>query len=170
MIADFHMHTNFSGDCDTPAEQMIEKAISIGMKHMCITDHYDFDYPDEEDLFLIDFDKYFDKLTSLKDIYSKQMDVRIGVELGLQPHIAEQLKNITNKYPFDFIIGSSHVVDKRDPYYPAFFEGKDEKESYKRYFETISENIAVFEISDISNHPFCKFNLLYYTMTFFICQ
>ncbi len=152
MLSDFHMHTDFSGDCDIPAQTMIEQAISLSMKQLCITDHYDYDYPDEPELFLIDFDKYFEKMSYLKEKYSDKIDLRIGVELGLQPHIAEHLKKISQKYPFDFIIGSSHVVDKCDPYYPSFFEGRDEKASYKRYFETISENLLVFDDVDVYGH------------------
>lgn len=152
MQADFHMHTDFSGDSDSSPESMIEQAVSLGMDKLCITDHYDYDYPDEPELFLIDFDKYFLKLNDLRDKYRKQIDLRIGVELGLQPHIAEHLWQISKKYPFDFIIGSSHVVDKCDPYYPSFFEGKDEHAAYSRYFETIPENLAVFDNVDVYGH------------------
>lgn len=152
MLSDFHMHTNFSGDCETSAETMIEKAISLGMKQICITDHYDYDYPDEPELFLVAFQEYFEKLTDLKEHYSQKIDMRIGIELGLQPHIAEHLKDITSKYPFDFIIGSSHVVDKNDPYYPSFFEGKNENDAYRRYFETIAENLNVFDDVDVYGH------------------
>lgn len=152
MISDFHMHTSFSGDSDSSPESMIEQAINIGMKEMCITDHYDYDYPDEPEMFIIDFNKYFNKLYKLKETYSKKIEIRIGIELGLQPHIAAKLYDISNKYPFDFIIGSSHVVDKCDPYYPAFFEGKNEYDAYSRYFETIRENINSFDNFDVYGH------------------
>ena len=46
MISDCHMHTCFSDDSNTPVEAMAERAISLGMKRICITDHYDMDFPD----------------------------------------------------------------------------------------------------------------------------
>ena len=45
MIADCHMHTSFSTDSKARPEEMIERAIALGMKEICITDHYDMDYP-----------------------------------------------------------------------------------------------------------------------------
>jgi len=152
MLADFHMHTVFSGDSEASPESMIEQAILLGMSKMCITDHYDFDYPDEPKLFIVDFDKYFLKLNDLRDKYRSQIDLNIGIELGLQPHISEHLWELSTKYPFDFIIGSSHVVDKCDPYYPAFFENKNEASAYGRYFDTIPENLSVFDNVDVYGH------------------
>ena len=43
MIYDCHLHTEFSGDSNTSISLQIEKAIELGMKEMCITDHHDYD-------------------------------------------------------------------------------------------------------------------------------
>lgn len=43
MISDFHLHTEFSGDSDTPVREQVERAVSLGMKEICITDHHDYD-------------------------------------------------------------------------------------------------------------------------------
>ena len=152
MLSDFHMHTDFSGDCDIPAQTMIEQAISLSMKQLCITDHYDYDYPDEPELFLIDFDKYFEKMSYLKEKYSDKIDLRIGVELGLQPHLAALYTDILSQYPFDFVIGSSHVVHGLDPYYAAFYEKRTEKAAYREYFESILENIESYHDFDVYGH------------------
>ena len=45
ITADYHVHSYFSGDSDTPMEQMIQTAISKGLKHICFTEHQDFDFP-----------------------------------------------------------------------------------------------------------------------------
>ena len=55
MIADCHMHTNFSTDSDTRMEEQVEQAIRLGMEHICITDHMDMDYPGGE--FQLDTDR-----------------------------------------------------------------------------------------------------------------
>lgn len=39
------------------------------------------------------------------------------------------------------MIGSSHVVNGIDPYYPAFYKGKTEHEAYTEYFESILDNL-----------------------------
>ena len=38
-IYDCHLHTEFSADSETPVRDQLEKAISLGMKEICITDH-----------------------------------------------------------------------------------------------------------------------------------
>ena len=44
MLADYHVHTNFSPDSDYPMQQVIEDAIELGLDEICITDHIDFGY------------------------------------------------------------------------------------------------------------------------------
>ena len=48
MISDCHMHTRFSSDSDAPLEEMAEQALKLGMKRICVTDHYDMEYPGGE--------------------------------------------------------------------------------------------------------------------------
>ena len=42
------------------------------------------------------------------------------------------------------MIGSSHVVHGADPYYPEFFQDRDEEKAYLDYFESILENLDAF--------------------------
>ena len=64
MIGDYHVHTKFSSDCNSEPEDLIKKAISLGMNEICFTDHVDFDYPPEngQTIFRIDTKEYFDKI------------------------------------------------------------------------------------------------------------
>ena len=48
ILTDFHTHSHFSGDCDTPMQDMITQAVLLGMTHLCFTEHYDPDYPVKE--------------------------------------------------------------------------------------------------------------------------
>ena len=58
ILADYHLHSSFSGDSDIPMERMIERGIAIGMETMCFTEHMDMDYPykKEEESGLFDLD------------------------------------------------------------------------------------------------------------------
>lgn len=152
MYADFHTHTAFSGDCDTPVRVQIERAASLGMKEFCITDHHDYDAGEGEDTFLLDFDTYFPTLKKLQQEYSGQIRVNIGIELGLQTHIKEYLEELEPKLPVDFIIGSCHFIDRKDPYFPSFFEGRTEQESYARYFEVSLNRVRNLSCYDVFGH------------------
>ena len=42
MLANYHMHTNFSYDSNYPMEECIKKAISSGFDEICFTEHEDY--------------------------------------------------------------------------------------------------------------------------------
>lgn len=152
MLYDYHTHTQFSGDSDTPVRTMLDRAVALGLKEICITDHIDYDYPNNPNLFTFDIEEYFSVLSSLQKEYQPILSVRIGMEYGLMPHLGERLNRLASSYPFDFIIGSSHVVDQMDPYYPEYWNGKSEEEGILRYFESILENLNFCSDFDVYGH------------------
>ena len=131
---------------------MLDQAVSLGLKEICITDHIDYDYPNNPNLFLFNLDEYFSVLSSLQKEYQSVLSVRIGMEYGLMPHLGAHLQKLASSYPFDFIIGSSHVIDRMDPYYPAYWEGKQESDGILRYFESILENLNTCSDFDVYGH------------------
>lgn len=156
LTADCHIHSSFSGDSEASMEEMIRKGISLGLKTMCFTEHQDFDYPDSPEgpgsIFLLNTDSYLYDLARLKEKYAGQIRLLFGVELGLQPEVMRQNAVYARSYDFDFIIGSSHVCHGKDPYYPAFYEGRSENQAYLEYFESILENIRKFSNFDVYGH------------------
>lgn len=156
ITADFHMHSSHSGDSSTPMEQMIQQAIQTGMTQMCFTEHQDFDYPSSDeipaDYFLLNTDAYLYDLIRLRQKYEDKIRIFFGVELGLQPHLAEKHERYVDSFDFDFVIGSSHVCHDQDPYYPSFYAERSEEEAYREYFEYILENIRSFHNFDVYGH------------------
>ena len=152
MIWDTHMHTSFSGDSDASPESMAENAVLRGLEGICITDHLDIDYPDNPDLFLLDTDAYEPAIRRLQESFHNKLPIRFGIELGLQPHLAQTHHDILAAHDFDFVIGSSHVVHGADPYFPAYYEGRDEQDAYLEYFLSIPENIRAFDEFDVYGH------------------
>ena len=152
MLWDTHMHSAFSGDSDAAPESMVQAAMHYPVDGVCFTDHMDYDYPEEPDLFLLDTDSYFSSMKELQEKYRDRFPIRIGIEIGLQPHLAGRLNTLLNRYPFDFVIGSSHVVHGLDPYYARFYDGKTEREAYLEYFESILENLDAFNNFDVYGH------------------
>lgn len=108
------MHTCFSADSEAPVTFMLDAAVEKGLEGVCITDHMDLDFPETPDFpanaFQFDLDEYFGRLNRLKEQYKDKLDLRIGVEIGLQKHLGEAYHRLTETYPFDFVIGSVHLV------------------------------------------------------------
>lgn len=153
--ADFHLHSNYSGDSNTPMEEMIQQAISMGLTHMCMTEHYDPDYvytAEEEGMFELNTDSYLYELLKLRQRYQKEISLGFGVELGLQPHLKKELAVYAKSKDFDFIIGSSHLCNRKDPYYPAFFKGRNEDEAHREYFETVLACVKAVPYFDVYGH------------------
>lgn len=145
IIADYHVHSDFSGDSQAPMEDMIEQAIKLGLKKICFTDHMDHDYPHKGDIsFIFDPEDYIPKLQDLKEQYATQIEILTGIELGLQPHVTEYYKKLMKQYPFDFAIGSTHVLDYVDPYFPQFWEHRTKEEGLQAYFQSIIDNCKLF--------------------------
>lgn len=156
ITADFHLHSSFSGDSTEPMENMIISAVEKGLTHICFTEHMDMDYPVSADTpegtFLVNTDSYLYDLARFKDKYGKKLQILFGIELGLQPHLARELAVYAHSHAFDFIIGSTHVVNGQDPYYPAFFENRSEEEAYREYFSAVIENIKKVPHFDVFGH------------------
>ena len=87
MINDCHLHTAFSGDSDTPVRRQIEKAMELGMKEICITDHHDYDSGFCDTDFNLDIPSYLSALKAFQAEYEGRIRINIGVELGLQDHL-----------------------------------------------------------------------------------
>ena len=156
ITSDCHMHTRFSADSDAEVCSMLDAAVDKGLEAVCITDHIDYDFPATPDFpansFQFDVDEYFATLTELKEKYKGKLDVRIGVEIGLQAHLGEAYKKLTESYPFDFVIGSNHLVGGEDPYYRELFQRKKDTDAYRQAFRESLENIEKVNSFDVLGH------------------
>lgn len=145
---DYHLHSDFSGDCETPAGRMADRALELGLSGLCFTEHYDKDYPAYDVDFTLDFDSYFEKMADLKRRYDGRLQICAGMEFGMMKHLPPELARLLRTYPFDFVIASMHLVERKDPYYPDFFEGRSEREAYETFFQAEYETLKCFPASD----------------------
>lgn len=155
ILFDTHMHTEYSTDSTTPLAEQINRAKEIGLQGICITDHMDYDFPSDEweksdeIPFLLDVDGYkkeFQKKKKTTDFQLLQ-----GIECGLQLTASTVEKNmhLIENNSWDYVIGSVHLVEKKDPYYPSFWENKEPHRCIKTYFELILNNI--YKIPEIDS-------------------
>ncbi|MBQ4522838.1 MAG: histidinol-phosphatase HisJ family protein [Lachnospiraceae bacterium] len=153
ITADFHTHSLFSSDSTESLENMISFAKKNQITTLCITDHMDLDYPIDEkgNDFLLDLDSYTKAITELKQ-NNTDIEIRLGIELGVMDYLAPKLTTLVKQYPFDFVIASSHLVKGIDPYYPAYKDKFPGNLGYGAYFHSILENVRAFEDFDVYGH------------------
>ena len=140
---DYHMHSSFSSDSDAEMEDMIKSAIAKGVKHIALTDHVDYFYPDPEMPFMIDYDVYSKTVLGFKEKYKKDIDISLGVEMGLQRPADKEVNEFLAKNKFDFVIGSTHCVNGLEMYGDYFYKGKTKEEAYREYFEDMLKSIKI---------------------------
>ena len=154
--ADYHLHSHFSGDSKAPMEDMIRQAIRLGFTELCFTEHMDMDYPVREEtpagMFEVNTDAYLYDLLYFREKYKDRIRVRFGVELGLQPHIADRNTRYIRSFDFDFVIASTHVVDRKDPGYLEYYDGISDEEGYRAYFKEILDSVRSFSDFDVYGH------------------
>lgn len=146
ILADCHLHSHHSGDSETPMEEQIEAALSAGLTAMCFTEHFDKNFPyaanpeinpADYGCFDLDMLSYHKEFMEIKERYADRIDLRYGVELGLQPGLGGFYQDFLAANPsLDFIIGSTHLANSQgtDPYYPRFYEGRSDADAYREYF------------------------------------
>ena len=157
IFPDYHLHSDFSSDCNTNIYDIISTAKEKGLSSICITDHYDIDFPidpAEPDLtFDLDYISYFKTMSALRASLKPDFDLKIGIELGVTPDNIEKLVKFTSEgTEYDFFLASSHLVDNMDPYNKVYFDGKTEFEAYSKYFETILYNVKHFKHYNVYGH------------------
>ncbi len=149
MISDTHVHTRYSSDSVEEPEAYVIRAMELGMKQICFADHYDMDFPDGR--FVFDADEYFRELGLLREKYKGRLDIKIGIELGLEPKMNERLAELIRRYPFDLVIGSVHMVDGKDSFERDLFIMTD-RELFRRYFEVCLECVKSCDCFDTLGH------------------
>lgn len=159
MISDMHVHTRWSSDSKTPVRSQVEAALKLGMKSICITEHQDYDqpiFPPDNFTFLIgdtdDMGGYISDVVQIREEFAGRIEVLLGVELGLQPHLTAKLAQYTADYPFDFVIGSTHNFRGRGADDLRTYEGKSTEEICRLYFQEEFENIIKIPDFDICGH------------------
>lgn len=157
IFPDYHLHSTFSEDSDADITDIINAAKAKGMKSICLTDHYDMDFPvikeAPEMKFDLDIPNYIKSLQEFQQSLSPDFDLRIGIELGTMPTNLDKISAFVKNNPyFDFIIASTHIVDNLDPYYPSYYEGRSLKDAYQRYFEDELYAVTNFASYDVYGH------------------
>ena len=147
---DYHIHTKFSGDSDASPVDYIKQAIKMQLEEICFTDHRDFDYP--IDSFDLDIETYYQTIMALKKEYQDKIKIKWGIEIGLDLNYFQEINDLINQYPFDFVIGSIHVINHTEFYYGDFFKGLTKKQAHRRFFEETLKCVKTFDCFNVLGH------------------
>lgn len=150
--SDSHIHTNYSPDAEKSAtfDAYIKQAQNVGLEELTFTDHVDIDAVHPLFHTPIDYDQYVKELQSVKS--TSPIPIKLGVEIGYQSHVVEDINSFLSKYPFEFVILSIHYLEKKDLYTQEYFEKKTKREAYQTYFETVLDAVETIDQFDVVGH------------------
>ena len=149
MYADYHLHSSCSNDSQTPMEDMVRRAVSLGLDEICFTEHTDYGI---ENLQNCDYDAYFSIITEMQQKYRGQIAIRAGIEFGVQLETIPQYEQVFQSYPFDFVLCSFHQFDNKEFWRHDFQRGKTQEEYQTAYYQGIYDVIRQYKSYSVLGH------------------
>ena len=158
-LFDTHNHCQFSFDGKrTTVESSARSAYEKGLAGICFTDHYDFFVPEVNAEIetikpqIFDISRQQAEIERVQGLYDDGFKVLKGIEIGMSEESREQTRLILTENRFDQIIASIHYLEKSDPYYGGYFKGKDCRQAYGTYLETLYNEAVALKDFDIAGH------------------
>lgn len=149
---DFHTHSHFSNDSTFSMYTLARKAVELGMKGICFTDHVDLYYANPAANIIFSYGDYMNEFVGVKAYFSDILELFSGMEIGMQPRSLAENDNLLKGKNFDFIIGSVHCVNGKDMYDGSFLEDITVEESIMQYFRDMLYCIDNFSDYDVLGH------------------
>ena len=159
VLFDNHNHSQFSFDGQrTSVEASARAALSAGLGGICFSDHCDHYVPPMKASFEDLKPEYFDvaeqqeEIERVQDLLGEGVKILKGIEIGMYEECHEQIRNVLSSNSFDQVLASVHYIQQTDPYYGGYYEGKDWKQAYGGYLETIYKEMTWLGDFDIMGH------------------
>jgi len=139
ILADMHVHSNFSVDAKDDLKFMCQAAVKKGLKYICFAEHFDMN-PKDCGYQYFDLEKFSEAIDSARGEFRDNLCILKGLEFG-EPYLyPREFENMVKK-DFDVIIGAVHWVGE-------LFVGKKEigesisvEEFFERYYREVLKEV-----------------------------
>ena len=170
MLADYHVHTEFSDDSVFALEDVCALAIERGIDEICITDHVDYGVRPDWDEYRrdpscaktfegrpsinVDYERYFPAIEAARERFAPTLAVKTGMEFGVQSHTAERFHALFEQHAdaWDFIILSIHQVGNEEFWNGTFQKGRTQDEYNMQYYEEMLRVVQRFDDWSVLGH------------------
>jgi len=113
MLTSCHVHSTYSDGIATIRDLALA-AVELGLDELGISDHYvllgsgkivSWSMP------LASLPAYFEELREVAVEFRNKLTIGFGLEADFDPASANDLREVLEAYPFDYVIGAAHFVD-----------------------------------------------------------
>jgi len=147
---DYHIHTRFSEDGEDTPEAMCQRAIDLGIPEIGFSEHWDVG-PYEAHPRYFRPEPWYAELERLRVLFAGRLVIRAGIEIS-EPHLyAQETREVLQRVPFDFVIGSVHYVGRNFMFNGEYFQIHTAEEVYSGYFAELDQMVRTADI-DIVAH------------------
>jgi histidinol-phosphatase (PHP family) len=157
MVPDYHIHTTMCGHATGSMDELVQNAIEKGFAEIGIADHLPLLYTGDPYLSMApnELPLYVERVLGLKEKYSGYIEIRLGIEADYHLPTMEERLEMLDAHPFDYVIGSVHIIGDwifDDPRYVERYREIDLDDFYHRYLLTEQEMVST-GLFDIVGHP-----------------
>jgi len=154
--ADYHIHTALCGHARGTVDELVESAIEKGLSEVGIADHSPLLFAENPGLAMSigELPVYVEQVLAAKARYRGRIEVRLGIEADYHGPTQEERVAMLREYPFDYIIGSVHVLGDwifDSPFELHRYDGLDLDDFYTDYFREVLAMVKT-GIYDIVGH------------------
>jgi histidinol-phosphatase (PHP family) len=105
---DDHTHTTAgSSDALSSMAELCARAVELGLRSLCFTEHVDYDTTLSEYGYF-NFDRIRREFAAAQAAYAGRLELRLGLEVDFRPSFRSRMLDDLPHYPVDFVLGSVH--------------------------------------------------------------
>jgi len=154
MVADYHIHTQASPDAEGSMGDCVQAAKKRRIEEIGFSEHVLLrPLKGRSDGFIQQMPAYVRDFEEFKKVSS--VTIKLGTEIDFFPGDIYKIRECTKKFPFDYVIGSVHVIGDwifDDPAEMSEYLKKDVWQLYAEYFNLV-KSASSSHLFDVLGHP-----------------
>ena len=150
------MHTPLCGHATGEPQLYARRAIEVGFKEIGFSDHAPL-VSHRDSSITMDHSQlpvYHHMIESVRAEFADELNVHIGIEADFIPGFEDLTRSLLNAYPYDYVIGSVHFIEKwgfDDPIQMKEWNARDVNDVYREYHRLLRKS-ALSRMFDILGH------------------
>ena len=154
-ICDYHLHTPLCGHAVGEPQEYAEYAQKIGLEEIGFSDHAPLvSHEDPKITMSLQQLPLYNRMIEEVRAKFSPLRIKIALEADFIPGLEEKTKTILKSYPYDYIIGSVHFINRwgfDDPAQRETWKEKDINQVYHDYYALLRKS-AESGLFDILGH------------------
>ena len=151
MLIDYHTHHERCGHAVGTLEEYIRRGIELGLGQLGLSDHMPLLHVDPATYYpemampMDELPRYVEEVLMLKEKYRGEIDIKLGLEGDYIEGYEAEIRQIVERYPWDYVIGSVHFLgewDVTDFRQTSGWEGRNPLRVYETYYDAIGKAAA----------------------------